>query len=222
MLPLSILDAPAFTNFITSLDSKYTLPSRKNMSTTLLTKKAEEIKTKMTDILQEAECVSLTLDFWSNRQMRGFLGITCHVVKDWTLLSLMIECQRFRGHHTAENIWHYYSEAIASHGISEKIVTTVTDNASNVVKAFKFPGFSKGNDDQPESELGSEDEDSVDDVEPVDIEEAGLEFLPEHDTCFAHTLQLVVKDGFKEAESLNKVLVKAGKIVTCSKIYKRQ
>ena len=92
----------------------------------------------MTDILQEAECVSLTLDLWSNRQMRGFLGITCHVVKDWNLLSLMIECQRFRGHHTAENIWHYYSEPIASHGISEKIVTTVTDNASNVVK---LPGF---------------------------------------------------------------------------------
>ena len=96
----------------------------------------------------------------------------------------------------------------------KKIVTTVTDNASNVVKAFKLPGFSKGNDDQPESELSSEDEDSIDDVEPVDIEEAGLEFLPEHDTCFAHTLQLVVKDGFKEAGSLNKVLVKAGKIVT--------
>ena len=128
----------------------------------------------------------------------------------------MIECQCFCGHHIAENIWQYYYEAIAPHGISEKIVTTITDNASNVVKAIKLPGFSKENDDQPESEseLSSEDEDSVVNVEPVDIEEAGLEFLPEHDTCFAHTLQLVVKDGFKEAGSLNKVLENAGKIVT--------
>ena len=189
-LPLSILDAPAFKIFVTSLDSRYMLPSCKHMSTTLITKKAGEIKSKMTDILQETEYVSLTLDLWSNCQMRGFIGITCHVVKDWTLLSLMIECQRFCRHHTTENIWQYYYEAIASHGISEKNITTVTDNTSNVVKAFKLPGFSKANDDQPESEseLSSEDEDSVDNVEPVDIEEAGLEFLPDHDTCFAHTL----------------------------------
>ena len=33
-----------------------------------------------------------------------------------------------------------------------------------------------------------------------------LIYLPEHDSCFIHTLQLVVKDGFKQAGMINKVL----------------
>ena len=39
-------------------------------------------------------------------------------------------------------------------------------------------------------------------------------FLPEHDPCFAHSIQLVVKDGFKDARGINKVLSKAASIVS--------
>ena len=55
--------------------------------------------------------------------------------------SLMLECKCFKGRHTAENIAHNYNEVTISYNIDRKIVTTVTDNASNVVKVFRLPGF---------------------------------------------------------------------------------
>ena len=39
-------------------------------------------------------------------------------------------------------------------------------------------------------------------------------YLPQHDSCFAHTIQLVAKDGFKNAKAINKVLAKAASIVS--------
>ncbi|KAK2157685.1 hypothetical protein LSH36_186g00054 [Paralvinella palmiformis] len=73
----------------------------------------------------------------------------------------------------------------------------ITDNGSNMLKAFRLPGFST----EPES-------DDEDELEAVDLNH-DLQLLTEHDPCFAHSLQLVVKDGFKDTASSNKVLSKA-------------
>ena len=213
MLPFSLVEAPSFKKFVNLLDSRYTVPSRKHMSTTLLTKKHEEIQTKVHKLLHETECVSLTLDLWSNRQMRGFLGITCHFIQDWSMKSLMLECKRFYGRHTAENIAQFYSESTTEYGIVGKILTTITDNAANVVKAFRLPGFASHQQVDSDSEEDEYEHDNDDVMDSVDLQDSLLH-VPEHDTCFAHTLQLVVKDGFKEVGAVSNVLTKAAKIVS--------
>ena len=38
-------------------------------------------------------------------------------------------------------------------------------------------------------------------------------YLPSHDSCYAHTVQLVVKDGLKEADTIKAVIAKASSIV---------
>lgn len=62
MLPLSIVESPSFKKYSHSLDSRFVVPSRKHLSTTLLTQKHEAIKAKVQGILAEAKSVSLTLD----------------------------------------------------------------------------------------------------------------------------------------------------------------
>ena len=94
MLPLSIVESPSFRNYCHSLDQRFVVPSRKHLSTTLLTKKHEAIRIKLRDVLAEAEGVSLTLDLWSNQLMKGFLGITCHFILNWSMYSLMLALQR--------------------------------------------------------------------------------------------------------------------------------
>lgn len=167
--------------------------------------------------------MSLTLDLWSNRQMRGFLGITCHFIVNWSLESAMLECKRFKGRHTAENIAQYYDEAITSYGIHSKIVTTVTDNASNVVKAMSLPGFEECelSDAEEEDDDGDSSEDeSVEEFGDLESDSSGNPQVvlasqgSQHDTCFAHTLQLVVKDGFKQIGAVKKVLAKVPTIVS--------
>ena len=54
------------------------------------------------------------------------------------------------------------------------------------------------------------DEDSLDDS---DSSLSPYNFILDHEFCFAHTLQLVVKDGLKEIGSLKRVLERGAKIV---------
>uniref|UniRef100_A0A1X7VQ34 BED-type domain-containing protein n=1 Tax=Amphimedon queenslandica TaxID=400682 RepID=A0A1X7VQ34_AMPQE len=62
MLPLSIVESPSFRKYCHSLDPHFVVPSRKHLSTFLLAKKDEAIKSKLKYILAKAEGVSLTLD----------------------------------------------------------------------------------------------------------------------------------------------------------------
>uniref|UniRef100_A0A1X7UAS2 DUF659 domain-containing protein n=1 Tax=Amphimedon queenslandica TaxID=400682 RepID=A0A1X7UAS2_AMPQE len=124
------------------------------------------------------------------------------------MYSLMLECKRFKGRHTAENIYSYYCEATTSYNIKGKVITTVTDNASNVVKAFSIPGYHGDLQDYDEDEEEDEGE-----MNATDLHDS-LDYVSQHDTCFAHTLQLVIKDGFKEIGAVSTVLEKVATIVS--------
>ncbi|VDI46437.1 Hypothetical predicted protein [Mytilus galloprovincialis] len=211
ILPLSIVDSPTFRHFVEKLDPKYQVPCRKHLSTKLLVEKASEVQNNMKEKMSLAKSVNLTIDLWSNRQMRAFMGITGHFIQDWTAHSVMLSCKRFKGKHTAESIRYEYGETLAVFEIADKIFTIVTDNASNMVKAFKtsLPGFEDTTDD------GDSGNDKPEDVDCEDKNEDELEHLPNHSRCYAHTLQLVIKDGLKDCTShMCTVIAKASKIVS--------
>ncbi|CAG2205851.1 unnamed protein product [Mytilus edulis] len=67
LLPLSIVESEEFKNLMEKADTKYQVPSRKH---------------NLVNTLKRAESVCLTIDLWSSRQMRGFLGITGHFNDD--------------------------------------------------------------------------------------------------------------------------------------------
>ncbi|CAC5403295.1 unnamed protein product [Mytilus coruscus] len=152
---------------------------------------------------------------WSNRQMRGFLGMTGHFILNWKLESVMISCKRVRGRHTADKIRQEYEETLAMYEISEKVRNVVTDNAANMKKAFNFslPGFPDTLiDEKSENESGDE-SDSESEIDDFNVELPDDNF-PTLGHCFAHTLQLVVKDGLKDtSNSLKTVISKAANIV---------
>lgn len=84
-----------------------------------------------------------------------------------------------------------------------------------MIKAFSLPGLEQV-DDESELEEDTDDESEIEDKP----DETQTEFyndlsnICEHIPCFAHTLKLVIKDGFKEAASINKVLSKVSTIVS--------
>ena len=124
----------------------------------------------------------------------------------------MLACKRFTGRHTAENIRQQYEETVASFDIAEKITNIVTDNASNMTKAFCFdlPGF----DGAVEDAESDDDGDSND--ENTQPDESCYELLPatERDACFAHTINLCVNDGLQKAgQHTTRVLGTTSKIV---------
>jgi hypothetical protein len=215
LMPLSVVDSPHFRKLLEKLDSRYIVPSRKHLSSNLLHNKSSEIQSGLVSLLAQAQSVCLTIDLWTNRQMRSFIGITGHVIIDWTMQSVMLACRRFKGKHTAENIHQQYEETISSFDIATKITNIVTDNAGNMTKAFRFdlPGFEDI--DQDNDSDSADDSDSDGNQPESEISTVVYDYLPERNPCFAHTLQLAVKDGWDQAgPNLTRVMAKAAKIVS--------
>ena len=100
LMPFSVVDSNHFRNLCEQLDPRFQMPRRKYLSSKLLQEKSSEIENNLKLRLKKAQSVCLTINLWSNRQMKGFLGITGHFIVDWTLKSVMIACKRFTGKHT--------------------------------------------------------------------------------------------------------------------------
>jgi hypothetical protein len=143
--------------------------------------------------------------------MKSYTGMTAHyITNDWKLMSVLLCCNRFRGRHTGENIYQEYENVVRQFGIDQKVNHVVTDTARNMIKAFKLPGYTEDEDEDDEEE---EDCDHGQGGEELNIE-AETNFPTEHHGCFAHVLQLVVKDGFKVAKQIDNIIKKCSKIVS--------
>lgn len=69
------------------------------------------------------------------------MGVTCHFIVNFTLMSVLLTCQRFCGSHMGESIYRCYEQVVSEFEINKKIPAVVTDSASNMVKAFTLPGY---------------------------------------------------------------------------------
>ena len=138
------------------------------------------------------------------------MGITGHYILEFELQTALLSCKRFRGAHTGEAIFECYQDIIDEYKILSKTLSTVTDSASNMIKAFSLPGY--------ESESAADDEELVGDVEPVSAEDDDdiniMASFPRRISCFTHTLQLVVSDGLKESGQLKTVINKVSKLIS--------
>ena len=179
---------------------------------------------KMHDIvksaLSKASFVCTTADIWTVNR-KSYLGMTAHYIdinSDFSVSrnSVGLSCQRFLGSHTYDavagkmfNIHNSYNLGV------EKIIATITDNASNFSKAFKeyfndttlshATEVHEEHNDDPEAENDDEsyETESNDDVDVVnmngvlmpsldDADAAETDIvLPYHETCISHSFNLL-------------------------------
>ena len=207
LISLSVVESEPFKDLIGLCEPRYQVPSRKHFTSKLLYEKSVEVKNDLTHHLKMAQDVCVTIDLWSNRQMESFICITGHYILDWTLKSVMLACKGFKGKHTADNIAKEFDETMCTFEIFDKI--EVTDNASNMINAFKIPSFESISD---KSESSDSDESDDENEVPDDLL---YEYIPfKRESCMCHNIHLVVKDGLKSAGVLNKAISKASNIVS--------
>lgn len=144
--------------------------------------------------------------------MRSFIGITAHFILDWSLKTAMLACKRVKGRHTAENILDHFEEIKTVYNLNNKITHIVTDNASNMIAAF-----SKKSSDTSDSDSDSDTEDNTLDTSEDNTSDL-CNYLPEHESCFCHTTQLVIKDALLSCTQLNNAISKCNNIA--SRVHK--
>lgn len=221
-LPLSIIEHPGFRRFMSVVDTRYNLVSRRTLTSKLDGVMLEK-QTKLKDCLANAENLSVTVDIWSDRKMRGFLGITAHWLGNreggLVLKSALLACNRFSGSHTGERICEEFEQICEEYKIKRKLLHIICDNAANMRKAFStcFPQHMTEHeeDDEDDEDDGVEDNNLWTDL-PVEDQERVDGFLQDksqtRQQCFAHTLQLVIGDGLKDTKIANAALAKVSKL----------
>lgn len=207
MQSLSIVESKSFRQVLEVAEPRYSMPSRKYLSGKLLSERHSAIHDNIKSVMQKCTRVCLTLDIWTNRQMRSYLGVTGHCIIDFRLHSVMLACCRFRGSHTGEAIVDAFEEVVHLFGISRKVDTVITDNASNMRKAFRLLTIAENDGTQTE-----DDDDHDDELVPVELDLDGS-MIPARYSCLSHTIQLVVKDGLNQGDQVKRVLSKVSKLV---------
>uniref|UniRef100_A0A8C7XYA4 BED-type domain-containing protein n=1 Tax=Oryzias sinensis TaxID=183150 RepID=A0A8C7XYA4_9TELE len=196
MLPLSTVDSSSFRRIIDKIPSNNNvhLPHRKSF-TSYLENEYKKMKAALKLALDDVQFVSSTADIWTANN-RSYMGVTIHWFNQDTLErhKAALACKRVRGRHTFDVIAAELEQIHSSFGLLNKVVATVTDNASNFVKAFKtFPPPESDEDEKEEEE-----EEEQEDVLFTDIAEAltsvsdeGHITLPPHYRCAPHTINLI-------------------------------
>uniref|UniRef100_A0A672FKG4 BED-type domain-containing protein n=1 Tax=Salarias fasciatus TaxID=181472 RepID=A0A672FKG4_SALFA len=196
MLPMSTVDSDSFRALIQKIPRRGGAgpPCRK-----IFSKNIDEEYVKMNIELkkgfEQLEYVSTTADIWSAHN-KSYLGITAHWIHPDSMerRKAALACRRFNGRHTHDSIATELVDIHSSYGISHKITSTVTDNGSNFIKAFRKY--------QPIEEDDSEDEEdevtfmNINDVLENTVGDANDDddvviALPPHQRCASHTLNLV-------------------------------
>jgi len=66
-------------------------------------------------------------------------AVTCHwISNDWQLKSAVLGCTLMDVSHTGENIQSFVMKIIGDWNLEDKVTTTTTDNAANVLKACRL------------------------------------------------------------------------------------
>lgn len=132
--PFSVAEDKGFRKLVRGLDSRYVLPSRRELTRKHLPNMYDQAVKRLNNQLKEASHVSLTTNIWTSRQTRGFLTVTAHYISsDWVLESAGLETTRIKKEHTAETIAHELTRICTQWNILNKICCIVTDNAANIV-----------------------------------------------------------------------------------------
>ncbi|XP_056150626.1 uncharacterized protein LOC130125170 [Lampris incognitus] len=192
----SLLEQPAFRKVIEGISGGETVMTQETLMARLekaYTHMKEELKAK----LGKVHAVCTTADIWTASN-RNFFGMTCHWIEGDELerKSAALACARIKGRHTNDIVAAKIHEIHVAYNIENKVQATVTDNGSNFVKPFKE--FSTPSDDHDEAD------DQVDfrDMDAIFAEETDEHlhlFLPPHQRCASHTMNLIASKDLVKA-----------------------
>jgi hypothetical protein len=138
-LPLSVVENPAFLEFMKELNPKWQPISSKALKLHIIPSFVNNTQTLIRQALIGVKEVTLTIDAWSDKRCRSFLGVTVHFIDDkLTPRAYLIDFLRFKPRHTGQNILQTTEDVLERFGLKEKVFRIVTDNASAMIKAYQF------------------------------------------------------------------------------------
>jgi zinc finger BED domain-containing protein 1 (E3 SUMO-protein ligase ZBED1) len=142
--PLSTVEKESFRDFMKAVDPCYKVPCEHTVKT-IIAAKFENGKEKLTNILREANSISLTLDYWTSLAQQPYLGITAHwVTKGFKLIEVLLSCENVPYPHTSEETSRTLLKTLDIYEIPKsKIICASTDNSADMIKAMRLTNIDR-------------------------------------------------------------------------------
>ena len=207
-VPNSVVENTEFRLMVEALDPRYSTPSRTKMAKEL-DLLMDDMKAKVSIYMDSSQKISVCADIWTKRGMTSsYLGVTAHFFSKHDLRrhSATLAVRFFPHPHTAERVRGLVEEVLKEWGIEQKLYFVITDNGSNMVKAFQKDVLisiadpeSIDEEDFDEASDSVEEDEDLDASEEIDFETRELQHkivfaqMGKRLGCFAHSLQLVIQ-----------------------------
>ncbi|XP_005111024.1 zinc finger BED domain-containing protein 4 [Aplysia californica] len=176
--PLSIVEEGGFQKLIHTLDPKYTLPSPKQLATTILPNLQKEEIRKLKAELGDIANVTVTTEIWTSVVTDSFLTVSVHYLNSqWQRKYAVLETCKLVDDLTPANIAEELSRVFTAWDLHPKVTCVVTDNSENMAAAMRMLR------------------------------------LP-HVTCYAHTMDGIVRDSLRNVQEVTRLAKKVRDIVS--------
>ncbi|XP_065679735.1 uncharacterized protein LOC136094083 [Hydra vulgaris] len=216
-LLLFLVENSNFRKLICDMKNKYVLPSRSHLTSQLIPEAVKEKRELISKQVQSIGHIAMTVDIWTDRRMHSYLACTGHYFSDGKLQNFFFGFRPVKGRHNGQLIADELNNIIEQNQIRTKLGCVVTDNASNMKKAFDVLSELQANESEDESRhiVIVDDEEMWNDLHEEDqliVNEAIEQHATERLACYAHSLQLCVKDGLTHLKTANSLLAKCSKL----------
>ena len=211
-LPLTIVEKPFFRQFLNTIQPKFKhITYRTNLKN--ITNEAVRIKSfTIEEFRKTKRRPNVTVDCWTAQNGKAYLGCNGHFFDSaGKSLNVCLFLAELPPPHTSANIRLKFEEELENYDVEPYRI--ITDNAANMKSAFSTRIFTTVEEDENTIDVFT-----VESHFPVPSSTVELEGT--WNGCCAHLLQLVVKDGMKEARNypaLIRAIEKAHKISVLSK-----
>lgn len=131
------LRGKGFQRFMKKIDPRFKPPSNKLCKDLIIANCQDGIIKFKEKINETCEYAAITTDLWTARSKFGYIGITVHwLTPNFEIIDMLLTIERMQYPHTAERIHDYLNNKMHEFGLNEKLFIGVTDNGSNMKKAF--------------------------------------------------------------------------------------
>lgn len=193
-VPLSLVDCPEFRDLLKEMDKHYRIPYRKKLGQQI-GNVYEDLRKKISKVLTASRKLNICCDIWTKQGMTAsFLGVTVHLFlpDDNQRHSITLAVKVFEQPHTGERIATLLLSILDEWEIPYwKVFRSLSDNRSNIVKAFHIlqDQTNSGNDD--DSIQQNHDESAIELIESGDQLLSGGEFSDEDSNTISDDVSLL-------------------------------
>lgn len=140
--PLTLGERDGMRLFANCAVPGYVTPCYDTVRDTLLPAALKEVENKLLSALRGNYNFTVATDIWTSRRGHPFIAFICtYVNENLQGKTVLLACEHMPGHHTGDSIREVFDDICRKWNIHDKIVRVVSDNASNMLSAFRLPGF---------------------------------------------------------------------------------